>query len=806
MADKSSGLKPDRVQKKINALDLLSKKILDTVDDGFRDRQVLSRQDSKIQEILADEINFSRGVSGGSIIDFITTMENNNSQVRTDNQDKDPTELFTKDVGDIYGYFQDLYKNRYLEISDLKFISKFIPALGEAVKVTLDGIVSADDISTSISRTIVFGSNLTEAEKETVMAEIKRIEKDEKLLKKLKNIAYKKALVTGSSYCYHIPYSVLFNEYDERVKKGYINPDAITSKPQSVKTLRPQTPSGNPGFNLNNPNKKQIATESFENNWFTTSGDLDLASMITPAIESFDYLTSAEKTSIKKSLNLPHIYVNNDVYLGDAIESAGDMQKMEDTRLSPFYASYFRSAGEIPDNVDTEGSLDTKNHSKKGANFKVSGTYIKFIDAKNVIPIRIYNTLVGYYYIHNQQTAKKAQKAAQNRDTTLLNAQTVFSSTNISEKKKEQVMTDIVDTIAGGILESFSVKFVSKYAEHKKLIADCLIANGLVNNEYSIQFIPADCMTAFIINEDENGNGESILTESLFPAKLLLSLIVTKLLNYMNKSGNKTIAYVGKGPIDVGGSNHIQRVIRMLQEGNITFNDLLSTNMIFSKFSRNNNIQLPKSRNNEKLVEFEVQEGQQIDMHTDMEQWLEKLAILGSGVPSVIMEYTDVADYSRSLITANIKQASRVAYLQSDLEDPTTDLYKALLAGSTLNDDLKKKAINSIEFKLARPKVLSNANIAEYIDVLDRSAETFANTWLGQDPQISGKKDAEKIKLKFKKKYIIRNAPFLDVDGIEEDFREAVLEVRKETDYDKKNGDQTNPDDMDADFGADNNF
>lgn len=801
MADKSSGLKPDRVQKKINALDLLSKKILDTVDDGFRDRQVLSKQDSKIQEILADEINFSRGVSGGSIIDFIATMEKNNSQVRTDNQEKDPTELFTKDVGDIYGYFQELYKNRYLEISDLKFISKFIPALGEAVKVTLDGIVSADDISTSISRTIVFGSNLTDEEQETVMAEIKRIEKDEKLLKKLKNIAYKKALVTGSSYCYHIPYSMLFTEYDERVKKGYINPDAITSKSQGAKVQsKIKSPSGDPGFNLNNPNK-QIASES----WFETSGDISLESQVLPAIDGMNYLTNQEKASIKKSLNLPHVYVDNDVYLSEAIESAGDMQKMEDTRLSPFYTSYFRSAGEIPDNIDTEGSLDTKSRGKKGANFKVSGTYIKFIDAKNIIPIRIYNTLVGYYYIHNQQTAKKAQKAAQNKDTTLLNAQTIFSSANISEKKKEQVMNDIVDTIAGGILDSFSVKFVSKYAEHKKLIADCLIANGLVNNEYSIQFIPADCMTAFIINEDENGNGESILTESLFPAKLLLSLIVSKLLNYMNKSGNKTIAYVGKGPIDVGGSNHIQRVIRMLQEGNITFNDLLSTNMIFSKFSRNNNIQLPKSRNNEKLVEFEVQEGQQIDMHTDMEQWLEKLAILGSGVPSVIMEYTDVADYSRSLITANIKQAGRVACLQSDLEDPTTDLYRALLAGSTLDDALKKKAINSIEFKLSRPKVLSNANVAEYVDVLDRSAETFANTWIGQDPQASGIKDAEKVKLKFKKKYITRNAPFLDTDGIEEDLRQAIIEVRKETDFDKPNTNDAG--DMGADnFGENDNF
>jgi len=783
MADKSSGLKPDKVQKQVKLLDTLAKKVLDTVDPGFRDREVLSRQDSKIQSLLADEINFSKGVSGGSMIDFINAMTAQNAKATNDTKEDDPTKLFTRDVGDIYGYFQDLYKNRYLEISDLKFISKFIPALGEAVKVTLDGIVSADDISTSISRTITFGSNLTEDEQEKVMAEIKRIEQDEKLLKKLKNITYKKALVTGSSYIYHVPYDVLFAEYDERVKKGWFKPEEVTGKPSVNRGIQKPPANMKAGFNLNKP--KKPATES-TSPWFTTDS-ISMQPAIESAIDDMGYLSASEKKAVKDSLSIPNITCNDDWLIEDAMESAHDIQQMEDSRVSPYYTQFFRSVGEISDNVDTEGSIDTSKRGTKPSKFKVSGTYLKYIDAKNIIPIRIYNTVVGYYYIHNQQAAKKAQKSINGKDTTLVNTQTIFNSASMSEKKKEQVMTDIIDTIAGGIINSFSVKFISKYSEHKKLIADCLIANGIVDNEYSIQFIPADCITPFIINEDENGNGESMLMDSLFPGKLLLSFIITKLLNYMNKSANKTIAYVGKGPIDVGSSNHIQRVIRMLQEGNITFNDLLSTNMIFSKFSRNNNIQLPKSKNNEKLVEFEVQEGQNFDMSTDMEQWLEKLTILGSGVPSVIMEYTDVADYSRSIVTANIKQAARVACYQSDLEEPTTEVYKALVMGSTLDPELKKKACTSLKFNLSRPKVLSNANVAEYLDTINRSADAFADMMIGQDTTQSEIKDPDKVKAKFKKKYITRNAPFLDMDEIEEDLRQAILEVRKVTDYDRSN-------------------
>ena len=140
----------------------------------------------------------------------------------TNPEDIDPYNLFSEDVGNIFGYFQEMYKNRYIELSDLRFITKFIPAIGEAVKTTLDSIVSADDFSTSISRNLEFGSGLTEEERVQVESEIHRIENDEKLLKKLRNIVYKKALVSGNHYIYCIPYAELFSEYDRLVKEGRI--------------------------------------------------------------------------------------------------------------------------------------------------------------------------------------------------------------------------------------------------------------------------------------------------------------------------------------------------------------------------------------------------------------------------------------------------------------------------------------------------------------------------------------------------------------------------------------------------------
>ena len=185
----------------------------------------------------------------------------------------------------------------------------------------------------------------------------------------------------------------------------------------------------------------------------------------------------------------------------------------------------------------------------------------------------------------------------------------VFSSVQLTEDKRNKAVQSIVDAVSDGIISNFSNKFVNKNADFKRLIADCIVANGLINSTFQIQFIPAKYITPFAINEDENGMGVSMLQDALFPAKMLLSTIISKLLLYMNKSGNKTIAYVRKGPIDVSTGNHVQRTIRMLQESNITFSDLLSTNLSFAKFSRNGNIQLPMAKNGDRLIEFETQEG-----------------------------------------------------------------------------------------------------------------------------------------------------------------------------------------------------
>ena len=753
---------------KVNALDKIAHKLLSTIDTSFNEREVLNAKDRRIQDIIDNELTLAKGVSQGSIIDFVTTMTSNkvSHQSRNTLGDVDPSEVFTKDISNIFGYFQEMYKNRYIELADLKFITKFIPAIGEAVKTTLDSIVGSDDMTTTITRNLVFDDSLSEEEKTRVTSEIERIEREEKLLKRLRNVVYKKTLVSGMHYVYAPPYKELFKEYDRLLKAGVIKNGIIVREP-SNQARKSNGVGKNSGFNLNNnavlaPVKESVSIDTIMEN-LTNSKEFD----------------QKELEGMRKNLESGNLSIttSDSPFLDEAIESIAALERYDDIYMRDLngYAATFGGVGKLDEKFygTSDGTADP---NTTGSKFNTVGTYIKYIDASRIVPVKVYNQVVGYFHVHDMTASKKARTMA-SADNMLIGSVNLFANINMNDNKKESAVRMITDVISDGILSNFSNRFVNNNLEFKKLIADCIVANGMINNNLNIQFIPANHIIPFLVNENEDGFGESILSDALFPARLLLDLLISKMLLYMNKSGNRTLAFVRKGPIDVSSANHIQRVLRQLQESNITFGDLLSTNLSFAKFAPYGNIQIPTARNGDRLVDFETQEGQTVELKPEFEDWLEKMAIMGTGVPSVILEYTDAADYAKSLVTANIKFAGRIATLQSDLEEATTDLYIRLIEDSSLDDDLKKKAVRGFKFSLPRPRVISNSNMSDYLSSMQQTAGTLADLYLGQD---NGQDpDYQAVRDEFIKNTVIDHLPIIDWKAAQERAENARMEIIK---------------------------
>lgn len=837
--------------KRANALDRLASQILQSADSSYVERKLLSEQDTQFQKIIDRQLDVAKGVAGNQLIDFFGTIRSERKTGRPSKQlGVDTADLFTENAGDIFNYFQDVYKNRYLEVSDLKFISKFIPSLGESVRVYLDAIVSSDDVSQTITRNL-YMPNVTNDETKRMMGErIRRLEKEHNLLPRLK-VAYKKTLVSGSFYVYHISYKNLFEMYSAGVAAGKIHrPDSTMygNNPNSKSASGAPAPLGRPTAAAK-PNILGIAQESaiaitditgesalesvgIEMQSIAQQGGIyklsyDTSSM-KEAMESIEMLPSEGKTplffdakgnkmnsreigrTLRTSLenDLPNIYfidtpipmdVGNDAatVAQEGFNDFFNLRKNDDEMLDRLR----KDMGTMSD-----GSYDPKS-VKRGQNFTgVNGTYLKWIDYKYVIPIDVLGTRVGYYHVITTPKSKKksvngrgANKATEIGGILSSGSMSLFDQMDISEKRKETAIQNIVDTISNSILDQFGTKFVRKNAPFKKLIAECIIANGLVDNDYMIQFIPVDNMIEFKCNEDENGKGESILADAMFPAHLLLSIVICKMLNYINKGGNKTIAHVSSGRVNRSLSNQVNRVIRDIQAGNVTFTDLLSSSMVFSKVTRDSNIAMPKDQQGNRLVEFEVQEGQDIDLNTEYESMLERWCMMATGMPPTLMDYQNDVNVAKKVVSDNVKVAGRVASLQSDLESPTTELYRYLIEDSDMDDD-EKTALNNFAFKLPRPRVLINQNTNEALNTANQNAQTIANILVGED---ASEEDDMVLKRKIIKQITRDETPYIDWDAMDRIMEKAMIEVQEEKVKKAHNaamaegvaGKQTNPDD-----------
>lgn len=784
MADKTkNGKKSKSKDKGFTFLDSAAKKILSMIDPGYDERTEITKKDYALQKIINREIDNLQGVADGNIIDFIMSMDvRNNGIINRNNQqgeERNPMfdNIFIENMGDIFSYFQQSYKNKFLEMADLKMISRFIPSMGKAISVALNSIVNSDDMSSSIIREIQFPPGTSDNDKNIIMHEIEAFEKDKKLKKRLKKTVYKKTLVAGTYYIYAVSIKKIFIEFQRLVDEGVYAQSSNGFVPVNQNSRRKV-------FNIRNTKKNKSFVPGMEACGIEAC-NLD---SIMESLQSSGWS--------KKDCSI----IENDILSneGGTFTIHTDSSILYEAMEGYIAKSYNDTFNQIPEGLTpknnvpvspdgsystTEYGLPSKKHKKSSDKEydDIVGSYIKYIDPKYVVPCDVFDERIGYLYI-KPIPGKNTSVMSPNFNVEGKNS--AFTNPRLAEDKKERAVAAIADRISEGIIQSYGSKFVHDNLQYKQLIAECLVANGFSNSDYHVQFIPAEDMIVFTINEDENGDGESMLSDSLYAARLLFDMITSKVLNYLNNSGNTTYAHVHKGPIGTDTDNQIERVLRMLQETNINFNDLLSTNAIFSKFTRDKNIELPTSRNGTKIVEFETQEGQEIDLHTNMEEWLEKMAIQGTKIPSSFMERLDDVQFSRQIISDHIELASEVSGLQEDLEGPSTQLYRKLLSCTALPEEQMRIA-QQIEFKLPRPKALQNVNSAEFLENAYRSSENVAKLYYGEQV----KDEDVPSRDQFMKMVSKENCPYAPWDRYDEIFEEAKIEAEKVKNYAQKSDD-----------------
>lgn len=516
------------------ALNNSNDKIVDTITQQIsgRDRQrqkELEYLDSKFDKIISKELNTTKSITSDEMSTFLVKLFNEFDE-NTNKGIKSLEDIFTGGENHLAEFFQNRYQNFNLLYEDLKMITQQLAELEEAVLTTRDAIVTTDDLSNIVSRTLEFlGETKDSGEYNTWINTVEDLETKLKLQQKIKNIITPNTLTYGKYYTYVVPYKRLFaDHYYKKSKDARYMDNSIksTSKPLS---------------------------ESIDSN-FIENFKTDLTS-----IDGYNKAPSDKILDETLKKYTDSIQISNEEISIPMLEGV-DIDALMD--YSKFKVNVDKAIKDVDKGIKAspDGIAEMKESEKA---FKdITGCYIKYIEPTKMIPIDLLDERIGYYYIHDVDFQVNKSPFA--------TAITVSNNTN-SEKMYEDVEAMFMSRITEKIVKAFDKKFLEKNIQFKDLILNSLIYNDLYKRNIRFQFIPAEYVVEWKVNEDEKGEGRSILLKSLFYAKLYLALLIFKMISIITRSNDTKVNYVRNSGIDSNTINRTQEVARAIKGRQINF-------------------------------------------------------------------------------------------------------------------------------------------------------------------------------------------------------------------------------------------
>ena len=210
------------------------------------------------------------------------------------------------------------------------------------------------------------------------------------------------------------------------------------------------------------------------------------------------------------------------------------------------------------------------------------------IEPTKIIPIKIMNTILGYYYV-------------QDEDITPLSG-AVSSSLYFSRFNEHSRQQTIIDSLAERVVQQFNKPFLKNNLKFKEAIVDCFNYYNLNENRVKMQFIPAEYIVRFKIDEDIDGNGTSMIKKSLFYAKLYLMILLFKIMSIIMYSNDQKINYIKQSGLDKNLANRVQEIARLQQSRQINISDLFSYTTLINKVGNGNAVYMPTGRSGERPI------------------------------------------------------------------------------------------------------------------------------------------------------------------------------------------------------------
>ena len=515
------------------------------------DEDEIDASNARFHELLKNNEDSINGKGENTTTSFISKLyktDYRNDMINRAKESSSMTNLFAQDgmFGNNFYQLDKLVdadiKNKFVKNQCIHDIASMLVELNEAILATRDAIIGSD-IQTGYVNRVLNLTNVDTDRANDIRAIIENVERKYELQQKTKEFIIPKGLEYGTYY------DKIFNDFIKAKNSTELG-SQFNSSPYTESTVYDY-------YNKTDKRKNEyfnVVKESAESVMEEIDGDdsKSAKSILNEYKENVDELLK-RVTICTESVPIPLLDEGNGSlsYYKDKFYTEKTSNK-DDSNL-------FQKIHGKPKEDSSEGLLGD-DVPKKDLITDIKDVYIKMIEPMRMIPIKILDEKIGYLYI--------IDKKVDILDGVVSDA---FSDPYGDSSSKKATM---IDFIAQQIVGAFDKKWLNDNVKFKHLIVDAIQYYNINERNVRFQFIPVEYVYEFPVNKDENGEGRSMLDQSLFYANLYMLMLMFYIMSTVQYSNDTKVNYIKNSAIDKDVTSKIQEIVRKKQSRNLNLADL----------------------------------------------------------------------------------------------------------------------------------------------------------------------------------------------------------------------------------------
>lgn len=411
------------------------------------------------------------------------------------------------------------------------------------------------------------------------------------------------------------------------------------------------------------------------------------------------------------------------------------------------------------DGNKVDGLIDINSTKKESnENIKVPGCVLKKLKRENIIPIYVESTCLGYYYIecdydsflssYNNRVGGGMVGGAVGSGGGITNPNGINGNSN--NKNRD----DILNKITKEISKNIDAKFINNNQDLRKEIYMILKHSKMQetsSTNINVTFLPAEDVIHMYFNKNENNNrGVSDLDGALVPAKLYIAMLMNNMLGVLTRSQDKRIYYV-KNHIDTNISKTLLNTINQLKKSNFNSREIMNIKNFLNIQGQFNDFLIPMGPSGDSPINFEMMQGQDIDMKEDFLSKLEEMAVNTTDIPYEYVSSSDSVDFAMRITMHNGKTLRMIVKRQGILCKYISRIMSKLYNYEYDDNDI-------IDVVLPAPSYLDSVNTTQIVDSISSLADNIVEMeTAAEDDDVMKELLKGKIKWHYMSSYVDRS-------------------------------------------------